>query len=343
MLNELVFTVDHAKPTRATRITLGDAGLRERNHLQEWVLADPHILGEDTMVVTSEFASWAGAGGAKDEDRLDVLGLLNDGRLVVAELKRGAAPHSAHMQALNYAARASLFDTEELTKAYRAFRKSRGETLSAEEAGERLRAHAPQLSDETLKDSPRIVLVATDFDRNLTTTAAFLIRHELEIQFVRVQAYRTTGGEVLITASRVFPPEEMEALLLAPSVKEQEERMDRARQRAKVKEIVEAGILADGTPMRLDPDVSKATNAKIRAWVAADPSRGRATWSNNPSAPLRWEADGRQYSPSALVGHIVIVVTGESQSVQGTKSWRDPQGRTLVELADALPAAQPAS
>lgn len=100
MLNELVFTVDQAKPTRAVQITLAEAGLKERSHLQEWVLADPHILGTDTMIVTSEFASWAGSDGAKDPDRLDVLGLLSDGRLMVAELKRGKAPQTVEMQAL---------------------------------------------------------------------------------------------------------------------------------------------------------------------------------------------------------------------------------------------------
>jgi hypothetical protein len=29
--------------------------LREREHLQEWVLAHPEIIGRDVLVVTSEF------------------------------------------------------------------------------------------------------------------------------------------------------------------------------------------------------------------------------------------------------------------------------------------------
>lgn len=339
MLSELVFTVDQSKPSRATKIGLDEAGLKERAHLQEWILTDPQILGSDTMVVTSEFASWAGMDGAKDLDRLDVLGLLSDGRLVVAELKRGTAPHTAQMQALNYAARASFFNPEELKKALREFRKARGDAVTLDQAWQALKAHAPALGEESLKEPPRIVLVATDFDRNLSTTAVFLTSLGLDIQFIRIQAYRTKAGEVLITASRVFPPEEIDAFVLVPSIKEQAERQDRARQRAKVKQLVDASVLADGTPLTLDPDVSKATNAKIREWITEDPTRGRATWVNDPSAPILWEHDGKRYSPSALVGHIVRVVTGESASVQGTKSWKDALGRSLVELADELPTS----
>ena len=60
---------------------------------------------------TSEFAGWATKKGEKDLDRLDVLGLASDGGLVLCELKRGKAPATVEMQALNYAARASLLES----------------------------------------------------------------------------------------------------------------------------------------------------------------------------------------------------------------------------------------
>lgn len=55
MPEELVFTVVGEVAHPATPITLSEAGLRERTHLQEWVLAYPSILGADVMVITSEF------------------------------------------------------------------------------------------------------------------------------------------------------------------------------------------------------------------------------------------------------------------------------------------------
>src|SRR5215471_2867124 len=72
--DELVFTVSgaEAKPVRVT--TLPEIGLSERQHLQEWVLAHPEILGPGIKVVTFEFDRWGAAGG-DPLDRLDVLGL----------------------------------------------------------------------------------------------------------------------------------------------------------------------------------------------------------------------------------------------------------------------------
>jgi hypothetical protein len=117
MSDELVFTVVGGEALAATPITLAEAGLREREHLQEWVLANPKILGGDVLIITSEFDRWESRGGA-ERDRLDVLGLASDGHLVVAELKRDAAPDTVEMQAIKYAARASRFDSDTLADAY---------------------------------------------------------------------------------------------------------------------------------------------------------------------------------------------------------------------------------
>jgi RecB family endonuclease NucS len=117
MGDELVFTVTANVAAAAKPITLAEAGLREREHLQELVLAHPEILGKGVLIVTSEFDQWASAAGP-ERDRLDVLGLAPDGRLVVAELKRDTAPDTVEMQAIKYAAMASRFDIERLGDAH---------------------------------------------------------------------------------------------------------------------------------------------------------------------------------------------------------------------------------
>src|SRR5262245_42684241 len=122
MTTELVFTVDGAKAEPARPVSLAEAGLRERRDLQEWVIAHPEILGPDVKVVGFEFNQWQSSGGTRELDRLDVLGIDQDGRLVVAELKRDGAPDTVHMQAIKYAAMASRFTEETLVDTYRRFR-----------------------------------------------------------------------------------------------------------------------------------------------------------------------------------------------------------------------------
>lgn len=106
MGDELVFAVNGQDAHAAEPITLAEAGLKERKHLQEWVLANPRILGPGVLIVTSEFDRCASKTNA-EKDRLDILGLDKEGRLVVAELKRDAAPDTVEMQAIKYAAMAS--------------------------------------------------------------------------------------------------------------------------------------------------------------------------------------------------------------------------------------------
>lgn len=222
--SELVYNVsgDKAKPVKP--ITLAAAGLRERAHLQEWVISNPEILGEGVMVITSEFDRWVSQAG-KDPDRLDVLGLETSGRLVVAELKRDIAPESVSLQAINYAARASRFTPELLAEAYLEFRGKASEDAPGDptEALTALLTHAPDLSIETI-ENPRIVLVAGEFPPRVTSSVVWLSERGVDISLVRVQAYEW-GDSHAITVSRVWPVPNLEEFVVAPT------RAERATQR----------------------------------------------------------------------------------------------------------------
>lgn len=281
--DELVFSVVHA----VEAISLADAGLREREHLQEWVLAHPEVLGPGILIVTSEFDRWESRAGA-ERDRLDILGLSSDGHLVVAELKRGLAPDTVDMQAIKYAAMASRFDIETLTDAYVEFVRKHSEVaLTSEEAAEQLQAHTEfTLSDETLR-APRIVLVAGGFPANVTATAVWLSEMGLDIALTRVQAYRTPG-EVIVTVSRHYPPPDVEEFLVAPT---------RAARRARP---VDAMLGADWTEddlRRLRDEVSNVTvratldlcSAQPNEWVPSDAVQAAT---GRPSAKHRGDYGG---------------------------------------------------
>ncbi len=202
MPRDLLFTVAGSAATPAEPVTLAEVGLRERHDLQEWVLAHPAILGDDVLVVTFEFDRWWAA-GANPTDRLDVLGLASDGRLLVAELKRDRAPDTVEMQAVKYAAMASRFTLESLSAQHARFLTQRGSPTSEEAALQRLVAHAGELDAELLR-RPRIAIVAGDFPPVLTATAVWLTEMGLDLTLIRVQAYRT-NFETMVTVSQLFP------------------------------------------------------------------------------------------------------------------------------------------
>lgn len=194
--------------------TLASAGLLERQHLQEWVVANPQILGATVKVVAIEYGGWI-VDGDPQRHRLDVLGLDADGRLVVAELKRGLAPDTVEMQAVKYAAMASRFSVGSLASAHSAFCRSRGIDLSEDQAAEALQAHAETLSDDTLRD-PRIVIVAQGFSPLVISAVVWLADRGVDMSLVRFQPYKRATGEVLITFSKLFPLADLERSIISP-------------------------------------------------------------------------------------------------------------------------------
>ncbi len=58
MSEELLFRVEGSSAVPAKPVTLEEAGLKERDHLQEWVMAHPELIGDSVKVVTFEFARW---------------------------------------------------------------------------------------------------------------------------------------------------------------------------------------------------------------------------------------------------------------------------------------------
>ena len=194
--------------------TLGDAELLERRHLQEWIVAHPEILGPTVKIVTIEYAGWI-VDGDPQRQRLDVLGIDADGRLVVAELKRGLAPDTVDMQAVKYAAMASRFNLETLAAAHAMFCKSRGVTLSDDQAAEALQTHAAALTDDTLHD-PRIVIVAQGYSPLVISAVVWLADRGVDISLVRFQPYKRSTGEVLITFSTLFPLVDLERSIISP-------------------------------------------------------------------------------------------------------------------------------
>lgn len=215
MADELVFTVSGAAAKPAAAVSLPEIGLTERQHLQEWVIAHPEILGPRIMVVTFEFDRWWAAGGSL-LDRLDVLGLDQAGRLVVAELKRDAAPDTVEMQAIKYAAMASRFTPDTLASHHARFLSSRGQVSTDEEALRTLEEHTEDktLAVESLRQ-PRIVLLAASFPSVVTATAVWLREMGLDISLVQFQAYRT-DNETLVTVSQLFPVPTVEEFMVVP-------------------------------------------------------------------------------------------------------------------------------
>lgn len=333
MAEEQLYSVEGAKATPAERVSLAAAGLLERQHLQEWVIAHPETLGEEVLVVTFEFDRWATSAGTPTWERLDVLALDRAGRLIVAELKRDVAPDAVMVQALNYAAMARGFSLDQLVEAYGAFR---GGQLTAGELQEELREWAPTVSDETL-GPPRIVLVAEDFGPVLRNTAMFLIESGLDLRLVRVQLYRMTNDTLALTVSQLLPVPDTEEFMVRPRSAASTQRAARtaAARRASIPDrLVAAGVFDAGEELRIVVPAGVAEDRDaIAAWLAEDPDRAVVRWRQDPRAPVEWAVDGGSWNLTTLIRHIVEEATGEQARTQvwGPNWYQTREGEGLPQ------------
>ena len=339
MPDELLFHVDDSAAIRGAPISLAEAGLKEREHLQEWVLANPEILGEDVQIVTLEFDRWLSAGKSRGRvrDRLDILGLDTAGTLVVAELKRDAAPETVEMQAIKYASMAAQFTPKKLAQAFQRHLATTGETVTVDEAAGRLAEHAGAALDLKILRRPRIVLIAGEYPDTTMTSAIWLTQMGVEFTLIRYQAYRTPAG-VHITTSRLWPLEQAEDLVVRPEEREEVEaaQEQRRRSRSVVARIIDAGLLEEGQQLTVSPDTQVTADLReaVREWIAEDPRRGQARWVNANPRCLRWEIDDKTWSTSGLAEHIIREGAGHPASITGPMWWTDDNGLRLHELLE---------
>lgn len=336
---ELLFTVDGTSATPARRISLAEANLLERKHLQQWVIDHPQLLGAGIKVVTFEFGRWLAAGGSAPADRLDVLGLDRTGRLVVAELKRDRAPDTVTMQAINYAAMVSRFSLDTLADVHAAHL---GGNATPDEALGQLREWAEGISDETL-GPPQIVLMASDFGPTITNTALFLYEAGLDIRLVRYQLYETASHERVLSVAQLLPVPDAEEFMVRPRSSAATQAVSRTagqRRASAVERLVEHRALPDGAALSIVvPDQVGQDRDAISAWLAENPARSRVTWHNDVQAPVEWAVDGQRYRITPLIKHIIFTATGEPHRAEvWAQSWfRDSTGKTLHRIAEPLP------
>jgi hypothetical protein len=337
--DELVFTIQGAQATAAQRISLAATGLLERQHLQEWVLAHPQILGMEAKIVTFEFDQWTTNSAASLSDRLDVLAIDRTGRLIVAELKRDKAPDTTTMQAINYAAMASRFSLDTLAEAHA---RHLGAGATVDTARAELQEWASDVSDETLAP-PKIVLLASEFGPTLTNTALFLFEAGLDICLRRYQLFETQSGERVLWVSQMLPVPDAEEFMVKPrsSTSTQAEVKVRRERRASIPaRIVANRAIPEGALLTIvvPPGVQEDREA-IQAWLVGHEGRAEVQWRLDSQYPVTWLRDSKVYNLTSLIRQIITSATGRPPRTQvwGPNWYRDEQGRLLHQIADSLP------
>lgn len=226
-----MFTVNHQtnriSPVKTKKFS--ELGFTERKHLQEWLAHQPDALGEELLIIQKEFD-----GFDDTRERLDLLALDKDGNLVIIENKLDDSGRDVVWQALKYASYCASLTKGQIVDIYQQYL-DRYEPLQGERdllnqpqnAVQRICEFldAPDLDEIKLNlgNSQRLMLVAANFRKEVTSTALWLLGQGLSIQCFKVTPY-ALDEQLLINIDQIIPTPEAKELMIGINAKEAEEK-----------------------------------------------------------------------------------------------------------------------
>ncbi|MGQ9425224.1 DUF4268 domain-containing protein [Gilvimarinus sp. F26214L] len=198
-------------------------GFRERDHLQEWLAANPQALGEDLLIIQKEFD-----GFADTRERLDLLALDKAGNLVVIENKLDDSGRDVVWQALKYVSYCSSLSKRQIATIYQTYLDKLGPGENAEIKLTEFFGGV-EFDDLILNSGQgqRIILVAANFRKEVTSTALWLRSHRIDLRCVRATAY-SLGESLFLSLDQIIPVKEAEEYMISINQKEEQEREDKS-------------------------------------------------------------------------------------------------------------------
>ncbi|MDT7525108.1 DUF4268 domain-containing protein [Pseudidiomarina sp. GXY010] len=226
-----MFTVNHQtnriSPVKTKKFS--ELGFTERKHLQEWLAHEPSALGEELLIIQKEFD-----GFDDTRERLDLLALDKDGNLVIIENKLDDSGRDVVWQALKYASYCASLTKAQIVDIYQQYL-DRYKPVTGDvdlnnmpqSASNRICEFLDVPAMDELKlnlgNSQRIILVAANFRKEVTSTALWLLGQGISIACFKITPY-SLGEQLLINIDQVIPTPEAKELMIGINAKEAEEK-----------------------------------------------------------------------------------------------------------------------
>ena len=206
------------KIEKVVQRTFSELGFKERENLQEWIANNPGCLGEELLVIQKEFA-----GFSDTNERLDLLAVDKQGNLVVIENKLDDSGRDVTWQVLKYASYCSSLTKNQVRDIYQDFLDKLGRTESATdnivEFFDNTEFNELQLNQGT---SQRIIMVAGNFRKEVTSTALWLTNYKLRIQCFKIVPY-SHGENIFLDIEQIIPMRDVEEYVISMADKAQED------------------------------------------------------------------------------------------------------------------------
>ena len=216
-----MFVIDRSKNliSRLPVPTFSALGIKERSDFQEWLANTPNALGEELLIIQKEFAGFEGT-----YERFDLLALDKEGSLVIIENKLDDSGGDVVWQVLKYVAYCSSLKKSQIVEIFQDYLKQQHREENASDIicdffG------ADAIEDVILNSGSkqRLILVAANFRKEVTSTVIWLISNGIRAQCIKITPY-TLHDNLLLDINQIIPPPEAKDYMIRMSSKEIEEK-----------------------------------------------------------------------------------------------------------------------
>jgi hypothetical protein len=213
-----VYLIDtqNKKATALAKKSFSELKLSERYDLQEWISDNPSILGEELLIIQKEFD-----GFSETNERLDLLALDENGKLVIIENKLDDSGKDVVWQALKYVSYCATLTKPEICQIFQRYLGDDGK------AEEKLSAFYNNDDYDSIKLNPsdgdqRVILVAANYRKEVTSTVLWLRDHNVDIKCVKVTPYQD-GEKLYLDAEQILPMQDVGDYQIRLTAKKQSE------------------------------------------------------------------------------------------------------------------------
>ena len=239
-------------------------GLRERDHLQEWIAKRPDVLGEDLLIIQKEFS-----GFDETKERLDLLALDKQGVLVIIENKLDDSGRNVTWQALKYTSYCSRLSKANIAKIYQQY-------LDANEPGQNAEERISDFMDGqdfeelTLNEgiSQRIILIASKFRKEVTSTVLWLMNFKVRIQCFHTELF-AMDDNLFLKVEQIIPTQDTEDYAIGMAEKTQEDIESKAKR--KTRHVLREDFWTELIPKMnaKQTDLFRNISPSIGSWIGA--------------------------------------------------------------------------
>jgi len=171
----------------------GTSKLHLEENLEDWIMKDSSILGMEVLLIGQQVITEYGG-------RIDLLGIDQQGELIIFELKRDRTPREVVAQVIDYATWVKNLTYNELN------------TICTENLGENLtttfKNRFGESMPETVNSAHSMVIVASELDDSSERIVQYLAdEHDININAIFFNFFKRNGLELLGRAWLMDPVE----------------------------------------------------------------------------------------------------------------------------------------